>query len=117
MQALTFIGHRVTAVRESNANAKQSFKKPSSPVAEAVEVLANLVLNHVPVHQYNFRGKIIYVTHIIRRVLRTVRDRSLLDDKVTTALTTLTTGNSPERCRYLALRITTVISVWSWPAR
>jgi DNA-directed RNA polymerase III subunit RPC2 len=72
----------VTAVRESNTNTRTSFKKQTSPIAEAVEVLANLVLNHVPVHQYNFRGKIIYVTHIIRRVLRTVRDRTLLDDKV-----------------------------------
>jgi DNA-directed RNA polymerase III subunit RPC2 len=39
------------------------------------------VLNHVPVEGYVFRTKVIYITHIIRRVLRTVNDRTLLDDK------------------------------------
>lgn len=31
-QALTFIGNRVTAVRESNTNARTSFKKPRAPL-------------------------------------------------------------------------------------
>lgn len=52
-----------------------------SAAAEATEVLAHVVLNHVPVERYNFRLKVVYITHIIRRVLRTVLDRSLLDDK------------------------------------
>ena len=80
-QALNFIGSRVKAVRESNTNARTTFRKNSSPIAEAVEVLAHVVLNHVPVHRYCFRAKVVYITHIIRRVLRTVKDRSLLDDK------------------------------------
>jgi DNA-directed RNA polymerase III subunit RPC2 len=48
---------------------------------KAVEMLANTVLNHVPVVDYCFRNKCVYITHIVRRVLKTVMDRSLLDDK------------------------------------
>jgi DNA-directed RNA polymerase III subunit RPC2 len=45
-------------------------------------MLAYVVLNHVPVENYDFREKVMYMTHIVRRVLRTVQDRTLLDDKV-----------------------------------
>ena len=45
-------------------------------------MLAHVILNHVPVVNYCFREKVVYITHIIRRVLRTVKDPKLLDDKV-----------------------------------
>jgi DNA-directed RNA polymerase III subunit RPC2 len=45
-----------------------------------------VVLNHVPVENYDFREKVMYMAHIVRRVLRTVQDRTLLDDKVELAL-------------------------------
>ena len=45
-------------------------------------MLAHVVLNHVPVENYCFRNKCVYITHIVRRVLKTVLDRTLLDDKV-----------------------------------
>jgi DNA-directed RNA polymerase III subunit RPC2 len=50
--------------------------------SQAIEMLAHVVLNHVPVENYCFREKVVYITHIVRRVLRTVLDPSLLDDKV-----------------------------------
>jgi hypothetical protein len=56
--------------------------KPSPALHQAVEMLAHVVLNHVPVEGYCFRNKCVYMTHIVRRVLKTVIDRSLLDDKV-----------------------------------
>ena len=34
------------------------FKKNTPPLADAAEILANLVLNHVPVVNYDFRGKV-----------------------------------------------------------
>jgi DNA-directed RNA polymerase III subunit RPC2 len=69
-------------VRENNASNNQyGFKKNLSAEAEAMEVLANVVLNHVPVENFCFRLKVIYMTHIARRVLKTVIDRTLLDDK------------------------------------
>lgn len=58
-----------------------SSRKTLPPEVEAMEMLAHFVLNHVPVENYCFRNKVIYITHIIRRVLMTVQDKSLLDDK------------------------------------
>lgn len=72
---------KVKTARENNVATRGGFKKNISPAAEAAEVLANVVLNHVPVEKYCFRAKIVYITHIIRRVLRTVQDHKLLDDK------------------------------------
>ena len=46
-----------------------------------MEILAYNVLNHVPVKNFNFRAKVIYIAQIIRRLLKTVLDPSLLDDK------------------------------------
>jgi DNA-directed RNA polymerase III subunit RPC2 len=83
-QALTFIGLKVRAVRANSQNGSykpSSFKKVVSAEAEASEMLAHVVLNHVPVENYCFRDKVVYITHIVRRVLMTVLNPSLLDDK------------------------------------
>jgi len=45
------------------------------------QVLANVVLSHVPMEGFNFRPKAIYMGHIIRRVLNAEYNRELLDDK------------------------------------
>jgi len=80
--ALAYIGHKVRTVRQNNLNSRQSGRsRTQTPEAEAMEILAHVVLNHVPVEDYKFRPKVIYITHIIRRVLQTVLDRTLLDDK------------------------------------
>lgn len=80
-QALTYIGNQVKVLKEGNANSRPNSKRNNSAQAEAAEVLAHVVLNHVPVERYCFRAKIVYISHIIRRVLHTVLDRKLLDDK------------------------------------
>jgi DNA-directed RNA polymerase III subunit RPC2 len=82
-QALNFIGSRIRQVRVTSSSSRGNFnsKKGTPAEAEAMEVLAHVVLNHVPVEKYDFRMKVVYITHIVRRVLSTVLDRSLLDDK------------------------------------
>jgi DNA-directed RNA polymerase III subunit RPC2 len=92
-EALQYIGNKIRTARANNvpslsasstksgASNNNNNKKNSGPDAEAIEMLANIVLNHVQVESFNFRAKVIYITHIIRRVLLTVLDRSLLDDK------------------------------------
>jgi len=83
-EALLYVGNKARSVRANmNANAKQaSFRgKNMGPEAEAMEMLAFVVLNHVPVENYCFRAKVMYITHIVRRILLTVMDRTLLDDK------------------------------------
>ena len=62
--------------------AMKQFRRNTSPEVEAMELLAHGILNHVPVENYCFRTKVVYITHIVRRVLLTVSDRKLLDDKV-----------------------------------
>jgi DNA-directed RNA polymerase III subunit RPC2 len=81
-QALQYIGNRVKSVRANSLAGAKSYRKNYSPEVEAMEILAHGLLNHVPVENYCFRSKVIYIAHIVRRLLRTVLDRSLLDDKV-----------------------------------
>lgn len=81
-QALRFIGEKVKSKQEGNPKTDSRYRRnTTSPEAEAMEILAHLVLNHIPVENYCFRAKIIYIAHIVRRVLATVKNPELLDDK------------------------------------
>lgn len=75
-QALKFIGAKI----RQNQRPGMGFSN-KTPEDEAREVLANVVLSHVPLTGFNFRAKAIYMGYIIRRVLAADQDRSLLDDK------------------------------------
>uniref|UniRef100_A0A7S2DCI5 DNA-directed RNA polymerase subunit beta n=1 Tax=Octactis speculum TaxID=3111310 RepID=A0A7S2DCI5_9STRA len=75
-QALKFIGAKIRA--NQRAGFGYSNKTPED---EAREVLANVVLSHVPVIAFSFRAKAVYMGYIIRRVLAANADRTLLDDK------------------------------------
>lgn len=55
--------------------------RTSHPTLNMIAYIHTQVLNHVPVVNFNFRDKVIYICHIVRRILKTVRDPSLLDDK------------------------------------
>eukprot|EP01116_Phalansterium_solitarium_P004244 TRINITY_DN15189_c0_g1_i1.p1 TRINITY_DN15189_c0_g1~~TRINITY_DN15189_c0_g1_i1.p1 ORF type:complete len:1168 (-),score=468.17 TRINITY_DN15189_c0_g1_i1:231-3734(-) len=75
-QALDWIGAKI----------KQTARKPHwqarRPKAdEARDILANVVLNHVPVRRYNFRGKCVYVALMLRRIIEAINDPAALDDK------------------------------------
>jgi DNA-directed RNA polymerase III subunit RPC2 len=65
----------------TGTTATTSFRKPLSPEDEAREVLAFVVLSHVPVEHYNFRTKAIFIGHIVRRVLLVHLGQMPLDDK------------------------------------
>mmetsp|Transcript_38743 Transcript_38743/g.50119 ORF Transcript_38743/g.50119 Transcript_38743/m.50119 type:complete len:1149 (-) Transcript_38743:193-3639(-) len=75
-QALAHIGAKIRAVQRPGAGYNNKTAEE-----EAREVLANVVLSHVPMQGFNFRPKAIYMGHIIRRVLTAEYDRALLDDK------------------------------------
>jgi DNA-directed RNA polymerase III subunit RPC2 len=73
-QALEFIGTKIKA--------KRSLGRSSlSRIDEARQVLATVVLNHVPVNKFNFRPKAIYIAHMVRRIILTSTGRMKLDDK------------------------------------
>jgi len=79
LQALRHIGNKV---RNRMASTTGSwYKKPLPPEDEARDVLANVVLSHVPVKNFDFRSKSIYIGHIVRRVLMLDMGKSELDDK------------------------------------
>eukprot|EP00656_Telonema_subtile_P010648 TRINITY_DN15167_c0_g1_i5.p1 TRINITY_DN15167_c0_g1~~TRINITY_DN15167_c0_g1_i5.p1 ORF type:complete len:929 (+),score=250.38 TRINITY_DN15167_c0_g1_i5:46-2832(+) len=82
-QALEYIGTKVRSIRTK-------FGKPSmrsKPKAdEAYEILASMMLCHVPVytiggHRVNFYPKCVYMTHMTRRVMMAQHSPEFLDDK------------------------------------
>lgn len=48
---------------------------------EALEVLATVVLAHIPVENLNFREKSIYAAMMVRRVLQAVNHQVEVDDR------------------------------------
>lgn len=73
-QALEYIGSRIKIKRSTGPRGR-------NPQQEAIEYLASIMITHVPVHGLNFRPKILYVAHMIRRVLMAMHDPSLVDDR------------------------------------
>jgi len=80
MQALRYIGQKIRN-RTSSLVGGGFYRRPQAPEDEAREVLANVVLSHVPVENFDFREKAIYIGHIVRRVLLVHLGKMPLDDK------------------------------------
>ena len=78
-QALRFIGGKIRGRAASSGYG--GYRKPQLPEDEARDVLANVVLSHVPVKKYNFHTKAIFIGHITRRVLLVHLGKMPLDDK------------------------------------
>ena len=77
-QALDYIGGKIKAKRPPGMAGHRS---NLSKVDEARNILASVVLAHVPVRHFNFRPKCVYVAHMIRRILLTQLKKIKLDDK------------------------------------
>ncbi|KAN0065336.1 DNA-directed RNA polymerase III complex subunit Rpc2 [Thecaphora frezii] len=73
-QALDYIGARAKSSRKP-----MTVRRPLSE--EAIEVLATIIMAHVPVERLNFRPKAIYIATMVRRVLMCMQDESLVDDR------------------------------------
>ncbi len=50
-------------------------------VQEAIEAMANVIINHVPVIGLDFRPKALYVAYMTRRTLMAFHDDTLVDDR------------------------------------
>lgn len=48
---------------------------------EALEVLATVILAHIPVENLNFREKSVYAAVMVRRVLIAMNDQVQVDDR------------------------------------
>ncbi|KAM9988280.1 hypothetical protein ACTFIZ_003620 [Dictyostelium cf. discoideum] len=75
-QALDYLGSRIKVFRRPYGVQNKKTKSE-----EARDILAGVVLNHVPVRRYNFRLKVIYLSLMIRRIIMASKDKSCLDDK------------------------------------
>jgi DNA-directed RNA polymerase III subunit RPC2 len=75
-QALEYLGVKVRSSRGMWVKTKRS------KVDEARDILATVVLAHVPVHQFEFRPKCIYIAVIIRKMLEAMLNTDAVDDKV-----------------------------------
>ncbi|KAI8324481.1 DNA-directed RNA polymerase III subunit RPC2 [Martensiomyces pterosporus] len=71
--ALDYIGSKVKMPRRPGAPRR-------APYEDALDVLANVVLAHVPVNGSDFRNKCVYVAMMARRVLQAVNNDSMTDD-------------------------------------
>lgn len=82
-QALDYIGSRVKVIRRTGppggGGGAWSARRPLAE--EAIEVLATVVLAHVPVEDLNFRPKAIYIAVMVRRVLMAMADDKSIDDR------------------------------------
>jgi DNA-directed RNA polymerase III subunit RPC2 len=86
-QALAFVGEAIKARQKIQPDGVRNMwhqnhgRRALSVEDEAREVLAHVVLSHVPVTNYDFVAKRTYIGHITRRVLAASLDNSMLDDK------------------------------------
>lgn len=74
MQALSYIGTRIRIMRRHYPGRK-------SREDEARELLCSVVLAHVPVHNFNFRRKCMYLALMVRRMLEVMRNSISVDDR------------------------------------
>jgi DNA-directed RNA polymerase III subunit RPC2 len=82
-QALRYIGNKMRAKSALNSGKGAAFGsyRKLSPEDEARDVFANVVLSHVPVVNFDFHAKTIYIGHIVRRLVMVQLGKSSLDDK------------------------------------
>ncbi|WIA33788.1 hypothetical protein OEZ86_006901 [Tetradesmus obliquus] len=76
LQALEYLGGKLTQ------RGNRAFeRRRKSKVDEARDVLAHVVLCHVPVVRYNFAAKVLYAAVMVRRLMYAQLDSSFIDDR------------------------------------
>ncbi|XP_034950653.1 DNA-directed RNA polymerase III subunit RPC2 [Chelonus insularis] len=73
-QALKYLGNKIKQKRYASAVKR-------NVIDEVKDMLAQNILSHVPVVDFNFKMKATYLAVMIRRVMRAQCDESLLDDR------------------------------------
>merc|ERR1719334_2983401 len=76
LQALKYVASKMKVKKFFSAAAAKK-----SPIEDARDVLANTVLAHVPVNNFNFKMKAIYMALMVRRVIEAQGDDKSIDDR------------------------------------
>ncbi|XP_055949734.1 DNA-directed RNA polymerase III subunit RPC2-like [Argiope bruennichi] len=74
-KALQFIGSKLKVRKMWGSVQKKT------PVDEAMELLATTILAHIPVEEFNFKMKAVYLACIIKRMILAEKNPQLLDDR------------------------------------
>lgn len=78
-QALEYLAKRV---KSSSSRAGGGYtRKTRSQLDEVRDILANVVVCHVPVVQFNYQRKVTYLAAMLRRMIAAILDPSLIDDR------------------------------------
>eukprot|EP00755_Sulcionema_specki_P022799 Sspe_Gene.77373::Locus_48340_Transcript_1_1_Confidence_1.000_Length_3591::g.77373::m.77373/K03021/RPC2, POLR3B; DNA-directed RNA polymerase III subunit RPC2 len=77
-QALAYVGNKFVPETYRSATDKANARSKSD---RAADFLANVVLCHIPVHEWNYRNKAVTLCIMMRRLLMAQQDPSILDDK------------------------------------
>ena len=80
-QALEYCANKVRVVKTHMTNRPGVRNFGRSRVDEARDILAGVVLAHVPVTSYDFRQKCAYISIMVRRILNAMLDPTQIDDK------------------------------------
>lgn len=72
-QALEYLGNHIRVFRN-----RKRFRAKSE---EARDILAQVILNHIPVERYDLKLKCIYISRMLRQILIADKDHSKLSDK------------------------------------
>lgn len=75
-RALEYMGSKLVTKRYVTASSKYK-----TPADEARELLSSTILAHVPVEQFNFQMKAVYVALMVRRVMEAEVNPSSIDDR------------------------------------
>ena len=80
-QALEWLAKKVKGGSGRSGGAGGYSRRTRSAVDEARDILANVVLCHVPVVAFDYQKKVTYVAAMIRRMLFAMEDPSCIDDR------------------------------------
>ena len=72
-QALRYIGSKIKNSKAANTGRTR--------IQEAKDILASVVLSHVPCEHYDFRAKVRYLAIMVRRVVEAMNDPTKVDDR------------------------------------
>jgi len=75
-QALDWLGGRAKAMRSKPFS---TFRKPRQELAR--EALASMVISHIPVVNFHFQPKCVYLALMVRRICMAMKDEKAIDDK------------------------------------
>ncbi|KAH1021293.1 hypothetical protein HUJ04_010826, partial [Dendroctonus ponderosae] len=73
--------HQLTPTLEECHKYVTSASSVRTPADDARDALATTILAHVPVEEYNFKSKAVYLGLMIKRVIQAQSDKQFLDDR------------------------------------